>query len=189
MGEHSSIRGVGAAVLLVMLTACSADSGLFSKTANPDAKRSSGLNLFAANQSKSRAVEPGDLLGPDGHCAGEGAPSSALNFQAGPDASPAGRPSTAPAETQGPPQTARGLGLGMTECEVERVAGYTDKVDLSNDEHGQRRVVLTYLQGEHAGIYRFEAGRLKSIERTPDAPLGPPIKPPRKTAKKPAEKN
>lgn len=178
---------MGIAALAVLLAGCSADSGLFSKSADSSAKRDFGLNVFGKDQSKLRAIQPSDLIGPDGRCADEAPPSAALNFQAGPDASPAGHPATVPPAPHAP--AVRGIGLEMTECEVERTAGYTDKFEIANDEHGRRRVVLTYLQGERAGIYRFEAGRLKSIERAPDAQVATPSKPVRKTAKKPAEGN
>jgi hypothetical protein len=71
----------------------------------------------------------------------------------------------------------------MTECEVEKTAGYTDRVEITSDQLGRRHVVLTYVQGEHAGIYRFEGGRLKSIERAPDAPAQAPTKPVRNAKK------
>jgi hypothetical protein len=82
-----------------------------------------------------------------------------------------------------PAPAVRGIGLEMTECEVERTAGYTDRVEITNDQQGQRHVVLTYAQGEHAGIYRFDGGRLKSIERAPDAPLQASTKPQRRPKK------
>jgi hypothetical protein len=45
--------------------------------------------------------------------------------------------------------------------------------------------VVTYLQGQRAGIYTFTAGRLSSIERAPQAEAAPkPAK--SKTKKKPA---
>jgi hypothetical protein len=181
--EERRSRGlIAIAALVLSLAGCSADSGVFSKFSGPNTKPI-GLNLLAPDQSKVRAIQPTDLIGPDGHCANDAAPASALNFQAGPDASAAGRPTPmAPP----PPALARGIGLEMTECEVERTAGYTDRVEITNDPRGQRRVVLTYLQGEHAGIYRFEGGRLKSIERSPDAPAQAPTKPSRNAKKPPA---
>jgi hypothetical protein len=190
MGEQRSRGRVGIAVLLTTLAGCSADSGVLSKFSDP-----STLNVFTTDQPKVRAIRPTDLIGPDGHCADEATPassgatpaSSALNFQAGPDASPAGRPPTVPSGPRGP--AVRGIGLEMTECDVEKTAGYTDRVEITNDALGQRHVVLTYLQGEHAGVYRFEGGRLKSIERSPDAPVQAPTKPARNTAKKPATGN
>jgi hypothetical protein len=181
VGERRSRGPITIAALVVTLAGCSADSSVFSTFSDPNAKRV-GLNLLAPDQPKSRAIQPRDLIGADGHCADDTTPTTALNFQAGPDASAPGRPATAPAAPPGPP--VRGIGLEMTECEVERTAGYTDRVEITNDQHGQRHVVLTYAQGEHAGIYRFEGGRLKSIERAPDAPVQASTKPQRH-AKKP----
>ena len=172
---------IGVAALVVALTACSADSSMFSTfSSDPSAKRV-GLNLLGTDQPRARAIQPKDLIGPDGHCADDAAPASALNFQAGPDASAPGRP--APVSPGPPGPVVRGIGLEMTECEVERTAGYTDRVEITNDPHGQRHVVLTYLQGAHAGIYRFAGGRLKSIERGPDASPQAPTKPSRNAKK------
>jgi hypothetical protein len=171
---------IGVAALVVALTACSAGSSVFSTFSDPNAKRV-GLNLLGTDQPRTRAIQPKDLIGPDGHCADDAAPASALNFQAGPDASAPGRPAPVPPALPGP--VVRGIGLEMTECEVERTAGYTDRVEITNDPHGQRHVVLTYLQGAHAGIYRFEGGRLKSIERSPDASPQAPTKPSRNAKK------
>jgi hypothetical protein len=46
-------------------------------------------------------------------------------------------------------------------------------------------VTLTYLRGPSPGIYRFEGGRLVSIERAP-APPPAPAKSQKAPAKKPA---
>jgi hypothetical protein len=177
VGQRRSKGSIAIAALVVTLAGCSADSGVFSKFSAPK-------NLLASDQSKVRAIQPTDLIGPDGHCANDAAPTSALNFQAGPDASTPGRP--APMAPPPPALAGRGIGLEMTECEVEKTAGYTDRVEITDGPHGQRRVVLTYLQGEHAGIYRFVGGRLKSIERSPDAQVQPPTKPSRNAKKPPA---
>jgi hypothetical protein len=178
--ERRSRGPIAIAALAVTLAGCSANSSLFSPFSDPNTKRV-GLNLLATDQPRVRAIQPRDLIGPDGHCADDTAPASALNFQAGPDASAPGRPATVPAAPSG--SAVRGIGLEMTECEVERTAGYTDRVEITNDQHGRRHVVLTYVQGEHAGIYRFDGGRLKSIERAPDAPLQAPTKPSRNAKK------
>jgi hypothetical protein len=65
--------------------------------------------------------------------------------------------------------TGAGVGLGMTECEVARRAGIADQVDISTSPGGERLVVLTYRSGPRPGIYRFLSGRLKEIERLPEA--------------------
>ena len=75
-----------------------------------------------------------------------------------------------------------GIALGMTECQVVRVAGNTDRVEVGA-EGGQRVVTLTYMSGNRPGIYRFRDGRLVTMDRVEVA--APPKKPQRvaKTAK------
>jgi len=57
----------------------------------------------------------------------------------------------------------------MTECELVRLAGPTERIDIGTNERGERSVVMTYAQGERAGIYRFNSGLLATVERLPDA--------------------
>jgi hypothetical protein len=59
------------------------------------------------------------------------------------------------------------LDFGLTECEVLRLVGPIDKVEIS-DTQGVRVVTMTVVAGAKPGIYRFEAGRLKSLEGTPE---------------------
>jgi hypothetical protein len=61
-------------------------------------------------------------------------------------------------------QLPQGIGLDMSECDFVRVMGSTGQVEISRNESGERSEVLTYLQGARPGIYRFVAGRLKSME-------------------------
>jgi len=192
---HNAPSRISAAIALAFgLAACSGDSGWFSKPdlgfSRPD------WNLLATKDAvKTRIVRPDDLISADGRCAGDvpvaapGALSStqALNFTAGPQvpgsevaAPPIGDPA-APA----PAPVRRGVGLGMTECDVVRAVGHTDRMEISANERGQRSVVLTYPGGERPGIYRFVGGQLVAIERTGEPP--PTAKPPakgKKTAKK-----
>ena len=136
-----------------------------------------------------RGLAATDFIGPDGQCAGQAAEvshpaSTVLNFQAGPEARPA-PPAAAPGS--GPSTVAQagaGVTLNMSECEVVRAIGYTGQMEISTTERGDRSVVLTYLQGERPGIYRFVSGRLKSIERAPEPPAPPAA--PKKPGKKPA---
>ena len=86
------------------------------------------------------AAPAGGLVGPDGVC------------------------------SAGSDQPTRGVGLGMTECELVRLAGPADRVEISANERGQRTAVITYPQGERAGIYRFVSGLLVSVERSPEPP-------------------
>lgn len=66
----------------------------------------------------------------------------------------------------------RGVALGMTECDLIRVAGPTGQIAISADTRGERAVTITYPAGERAGIYRFASGVLVSIDRVPE-PAGP----------------
>src|SRR6195256_4832979 len=86
----------------------------------------------------------------------------ALYFTAGPET---GRTGTA-AQAAMPPEvrTGGGIALGMTECQVVRIAGYTERVEVGGDR-GQRTVTLTYMSGSRPGIYRFRDGRLVTMER------------------------
>lgn len=180
-----------------------------------DALRQSGFDYFYKKDTVSFApVTANDLVGPDGRCAYGAAPmmstdapqpqaapaaeapaaspinprsNQALYFTAGPET---GRGGVAPAGAL-PPEVRtgpRGISLAMTECQVVSVAGYTDRVEVSANERGERLVTLTYLSGDRPGIYRFRAGRLTSMERVAESPQ--PKKPQRaaKTAKtKPAQ--
>ena len=70
-------------------------------------------------------------------------------------------------------QPGRGVGLGMTECELVRLAGPTDRIEIGTNERGQRTAVINYPQGERAGVYRFTSGVLVSVERSPEPPKRP----------------
>ena len=76
-------------------------------------------------------------------------------------------------------QPVRGIGLGMTECDLVRQVGPTGGIEIGTNERGERTAVITYQQGERAGVYRFTSGLLVSIERAPDAPAA--TKPQRRT--------
>jgi hypothetical protein len=68
-----------------------------------------------------------------------------------------------------------GIALEMSECDVIERAGTPANLDIGVSPGGERATVMTYLQGERAGIYRFASGRLKSVERVaqPEAPARP----------------
>lgn len=82
-------------------------------------------------------------------------------------------------------QPPRGVAPGMTECDLVRVAGATNQIELGTNERGERTAVLTYPQGERAGIYRFVSGLLVSIEGLPQAPGPPKRAKPTRTKKAP----
>jgi hypothetical protein len=206
------LRLLAPAAFAIALGGCSMDlSGFSVAELNPlkgsDPLRSADYNYFyKRDQSASTGVvTAADLVGPDGRCAFDPAPTyspaapdtaaqtpaadpinprsnQALYFTAGPEAN-----ATSAAPNALPPQVRSGpsgIGLQMTECQVVRVAGYTDRVEIGADPRGQRTVTLTYLSGDRPGIYRFVGGRLASMERV--AEPAQPKKPQRatKTAKK-----
>ena len=170
-----------AAALAFTLAACSLDSGLFSKN---DSKTDAtfALNQAPKGENRHRVVTANDLIDANGHCAGE-AP-QALNFTAGPQTGPA--TPNPPGAPTAPAPARTGVGLGMTECEVVRMLGHTDRIEISTNERGQRSVTLTYLIGERPGIYRFEAGQLDSLERVDEGSAAPkPVKPKKAVKKQP----
>jgi hypothetical protein len=153
------------------------DSGLFSKG---DAKVDATFapNQAAKGDAKQRVVRADDLIDANGGCAGQAAPAApqALNFTAGPQTGPA-TPSgpSAGAAPAAPVRT--GVSLGITECELVRVLGHTDRIEIATNERGQRSVTLTYLTGERPGVYRFVGGQLTTLERADEAPPSKPAKP------------
>jgi hypothetical protein len=160
------------------------DSGLFSKS---DSKTDAtfALNQAPKGEDRHRVVRADDLIDANGHCAGEAAAApQALNFTAGPQSGPAPGGPAPPAANGNASPVRAGVGLGMTECEVVRTLGHTDRIEISTNERGLRIVTLTYLNGERPGIYRFEAGRLDSLERVDQAPGAAKSTKPKKAAKK-----
>jgi hypothetical protein len=80
------------------------------------------------------------------------------------------------------PQVIGGIALGMSECDAVRRAGRPSSVSIGAGNKGERKVVLTYLTGDRPGIYTFDSGRLKEVDRAPEPPAPPP------TAKKKVKK-
>jgi hypothetical protein len=149
---------------------------LFSKS---DSKVDAVLaNQVAKGDAKQRSARADDLIDANGGCAGLAAPAApqALNFTAGPQAGPA-TPSAPPPGAAGAPPMRTGVSLGMTECEVVRTLGHTDRIEIGTNERGQRSVTLTYLTGERPGVYHFVGGQLTSLERAGDAPAPKSAKP------------
>ena len=178
-----------------------------------DPLRSSDYNYFyRRDQNVSSFVSANDLVGPDGRCAFDATPgpaigpgpapapgapdaaaapaaqdpinprsNQALYFTAGPQTGPSGTaPGAMPPEVRGGP---RGIALQMTECQVVSVAGYTNQVEISANQRGERLVTLTYPSGDRPGIYRFRNGRLTNMERVAEAPQPKKPQRPAKQAK------
>jgi hypothetical protein len=167
-------------VFAPLVAGCAGASDLISR----DAEWFSGpsrlfiRNIQAPPLSPDKPVTAEDLVTAEGYCPG----------MAPPAGSPAdANAATADAAAGGPvvPSTSGTVALGHTECDVVRGIGAPASVSLSSSPGGDRMAVVTYLQGQRAGIYTFTAGRLTSIERAPQAEAAPkPAK--SKTKKKPA---
>ena len=193
------------------------EGGIFSKPADIFVKpawASSTINDRNVQLNPRGPVAPEELVGADGRCGApiaEAAPAPAaapappperpadrpVGSVAGDLASapmPAGTPASAqpnaslPEQPPGAPQLMGGIALGMSECDVVRRAGLPGNINIGAGDRGDRKVVLTYLTGSWPGIYTFDAGRLKIVDRAPEPP--PSAKPSAKTkkAKKPVTK-
>ena len=188
------------------------ENGWFSKPADIFVKpawASSTINDRNVQLNPRGPVASEELVGADGRCGApvaEAAPAPVaapappperpVGSVAGDLASapmPAGTPASAhpnaglPEQPPGSPQFMGGIALGMSECDVVRRAGLPGNINIGAGDRGDRKVVLTYLSGSWPGIYTFDAGRLKIVDRAPEPP--PSAKPPAKTkkAKKPAK--
>ncbi|MCC7346746.1 MAG: hypothetical protein IT538_05045 [Variibacter sp.] len=73
-----------------------------------------------------------------------------------------------------------GVAIGMTECDLVRIAGSTNQIAFAQNERGERTVVMTYPQGERAGVYHFASGLLQSMDRVDPPPTAKPRRPARK---------
>ena len=162
-------------VLAPVMAGCAGTSDMFSTDLlSRDAEwfsRSGRLfirSIEAPPLSPNRPITAEDLVSAEGFCPG----------MAPPGGSPADANAAAPV-----PSTSGTVALGHTECDVVRGIGPPANVSLSSNPRGDRMAVITYSQGQRAGIYTFTAGRLSSIERGPEQPAAP------KTAKsKPKKK-
>ena len=135
------------------------DPGNFFSGLKPDTGSGEGFTVFqgAAEAPAVRPATAADLVGPDGRCEG-GAAAGA---------------------------SAQRISLTMTECEMVAVSGPPDQVNVGAGDIQDRRTVLTYNKGEHAGIYTFVSGRLKIMDELP-GPVKP--EPKKRVVKKPAPK-
>jgi len=170
-------------VLCVAMAACASDPSAESAATNtagswfavPLWARATRTKVLVA------AIGPDELVNADGRCGGARPEPAGTDASASAetDAAAIGSAAVSPAAGGAGPAAGGGIGLGMSECEVVRRAGSPENLNVATDQHGERSVVLTYMGGTWPGIYRFNSGRLVSIERVA-APE--PIKP-QKTAK------
>jgi hypothetical protein len=163
-----------------LIAGCSGTADMFSSDLlSKDAQwfsRSGRLfirNIEAPPLSPDKPVTAEDLVSAEGAC---------------PGMAPPGNPAEANASTNGAvaPSTTGTVALGHTECDVVRGIGAPANVNLSNNARGDRVAVITFSQGQRAGIYTFTAGRLTSIERGPEAVAEPKTTKSKPKKKKPA---
>ena len=146
----------------------------------------------SASLGPSGPVKPEELVSADGSCP----PTAAETVQASAPPQPAAQPAEAgkgigfeggldpnggPGAGAAPPVLG-GIALGMTECEAVRRAGRPSNVAINPGQGGDRKVVLTYLEGPWPGIYTFAGGRLKEVDAAPE-PEKPKAKPKKKRVK------
>ncbi len=184
------------------------EGGWFSKPvdvfAKPSWARPTGEDNNNVQLNPRGPVAPEELVSADGRCgapavaeappAPAAAPTPPADRQVGgmagdlanapmPAAAPAAaNPNAVPQDQQGGPTVAGGIALGMTECDVVRRAGVPGNVNIGAGDKGERKVVLTYLAGTWPGIYTFDAGRLKVVDRAPVPET--PVKPAKKQKQK-----
>jgi hypothetical protein len=132
-------------------------------------------NIEAPPLSPNKPVTAEDLVSAEGACPGMAPPGNPADANALTGAAGATAPSTTGT-----------VALGHTECDVVRGIGAPANVNLSNNARGDRVAVITFSQGQRAGIYTFTAGRLTSIERGPEAVAEPKTTKSKPKKKKPA---
>jgi len=175
-------------ILAPLMAGCSSASDVFSQDAEwfsrPGRLFIRNVSIDAPPLNPNTPVKPDDLVSADGGCPGmapPGAPADAQALTDGPAGSP---PGAAPPAA---PPTGGSVALGHTECDVVRGIGAPDSVNLSTNPRGEREAVVTWLHGPRAGIYTFDAGRLKSVERGPEVAEPAPVKKPKAKKKKTAK--
>ncbi len=163
-------------LLAPLVTGCGGTSEFLSRDADWFSRAGrltiTNVSIETPPLTPSKPVTAEDLVSADGLC---------------PGMAPPGAPANANALTEGAasaPAPATGtVALGHTECDVVRGVGAPDSVNLSNNPRGDRVAVVNYSHGPRAGIYTFTAGRLSSIEGSPQV-----AKPARSTKPKPKKK-
>ena len=158
---------VALAAVAPLIAGCSGGTDLLSKDAEwfnkPSRLFIRNISIESPPLTPDKPVGAEDLVSADGACPGMAPPPG---------------PADANASTTAPAAMGGTVALGHTECDVVRGIGAPSSVNLSNDAAGRRVAVVTWNTGPRAGIYTFTAGRLSSIEGTPEAPVAPkPAKP------------
>ncbi|MDH2340866.1 hypothetical protein QCM77_24490 [Bradyrhizobium sp. SSUT18] len=150
------------AAVAPLVAGCSGGTDLFSRDAQwfstPSRLFIRNISIESPPLTPDRPVGAEDLVSADGGCPGLAPPPG---------------PADANASTTSPAPMGGTVALGHTECDVVRGIGAPSNVNLSGDAAGRRVAVVTWTTGPRAGIYTFTAGRLSSIEGTPEAPVLP----------------
>ncbi|MDH2354646.1 hypothetical protein QCM80_28855 [Bradyrhizobium sp. SSUT112] len=150
------------AAVAPLVAGCSGGTDLFSRDAQwfstPSRLFIRNISIESPPLTPDRPVGAEDLVSADGGCPGLAPPPG---------------PADANASTTSPAPMGGTVALGHTECDVVRGIGAPSSVNLSGDAAGRRVAVVTWTTGPRAGIYTFTAGRLSSIEGTPEAPVLP----------------
>ncbi len=136
----------------------------------------SNVSIETPPLTPNKPITAEDLVSADGLCPGMAPPAGSAEASALTNGA-AGAPPQ--------PSTTGTVALGHTECDVVRGIGAPGSVNLSNNGRGDRVAMVTYTQGQRAGIYTFTAGRLTSIERLPESEQPKAVAKP-KAKKKPA---
>ncbi|MFT4117332.1 hypothetical protein [Bradyrhizobium sp.] len=155
------------AAVAPLMAGCSGGSDLLSKDADwfqrPGRLFIKNISIESPPLTPDKPVAPEDLVSADGACPGMAPPPG---------------PADANASTTAPAPVGGTVALGHAECDVVRGIGAPSNVNLSNDAAGRRVAVITWTTGPRAGIYTFTAGRLSSIEASPEPQVVPkPAKP------------
>lgn len=148
-----------------------------------------GFTVFqgAPQAPDQRKITAADLVAPNGTCQAGAVEASATAGSGKPtttgsgSATAASNANTAAAAESIPfAKPASDIGLMMTECQVVAAAGRPDQVTIGADKAGDRKTVLTYNKGDHAGVYTFVSGRLKVIDALPTPAKREPRRHPRR---------
>ena len=165
-------------LLAPVIAGCSGASDILSRDADWFSRPSRLFirNIEAPPLSPNKPITAEDLVSAEGYCPGMGPPANPADANASTDGAAA-----APV-----PPTTGTVALGHTECDVVRGIVAPGSVNISRNERGARVAVITYLQGQRAGIYTFSAGRLTSVERAPEQETPAADAKPKLKKKKPA---
>ncbi len=157
-------------VLAPAVSGCSGAGDLLSKDAEwfnrPQRLFIKSISIDAPPLSPDKPVGAEDLVSAEGGCPGM------------PSAGPSDANALSSDAAAAPPPSGGTVALGHTECDVVRGIGAPDSVNISSNG-GERVATVTWLHGARAGVYTFNAGRLASIERAPDAGPAPKMAKPK----------